>query len=94
MQKSFHSDQYQILLNLLRQARIDRAVTQELLSANIGMSQSDISKVERGVRRLDVVELRLWLRGLGVPLQSFSAELDDRLSAYEAMSKQVLGRKK
>jgi transcriptional regulator with XRE-family HTH domain len=94
MQKSLHSDQYQILLSLLRQARIDRSVTQELLSANIGMSQSDISKVERGVRRLDIVELRLWLRGLGVSIQTFSTELDDRLSAYEAMSKQILGRKK
>lgn len=94
MQKSLHSDQHQILLSLLRQARIDRAITQELLSINIGMSQSDISKVERGVRRLDILELRLWLRGLGISLQAFSSELDDRLSANETMSKQVLGRKR
>lgn len=94
MQKTIHSAQHQLLLDLLRQARMDRAVTQQELSQRIGMSQSDISKVERGVRRLDVLELRVWLRGLEVPLASFAKTLDTKLAAAEAMARQASGRKR
>jgi len=94
MQKTLHSSQHQILLSLLRQARADRAVTQEELSARIGMSQSDISKVERGVRRLDVLELRVWLKGLEMSLAAFVTELDARLIADEAVVRQTSGRKR
>lgn len=73
---------------------MDRAVTQQELSQRIGMSQSDISKVERGVRRLDVLELRAWLIGLDVPLTSFARTLDGKLSAAEAVVRQASGQKK
>lgn len=60
----------------------------------IGMSQSDISKVERGVRRLDVLELRVWLKGLEISLASFVNELDARLIAGESIARQTSGRKR
>jgi transcriptional regulator with XRE-family HTH domain len=91
MQKTLHSAQHQILLSLLKQARTDQSITQEMLCERIGMSQSDISKVERGVRRLDVLELRLWLRGLNIPLVAFAKDLDARLRAAELMADQVVG---
>lgn len=69
-------------------------MTQLELSQRIGMSQSDISKVERGVRRLDVLELRVWLGGLGVPLGSFAKALDAKLAAAEAVARQASGRKR
>ncbi|MGQ0598605.1 helix-turn-helix domain-containing protein [Aquabacterium sp.] len=94
MQKTIYSTQHQVLLDLLRQARTERAVTQQELSQRIGMSQSDISKVERGVRRLDILELRVWLAGLEVPLASFAKTLDAKLSAAEAVARQASGRKK
>jgi transcriptional regulator with XRE-family HTH domain len=94
MPKSLHSSQYQTLLGLLKQARADQAVTQEELSARIGMTQSDISKVERGVRRLDVLELRTWLQGLEISLTSFVGELDTRLAASESLARQSSGRKR
>lgn len=94
MQKTIHSAQHQVLLDLLRQARMERSVTQLELSQRIGMSQSDISKVERGVRRLDVLELRVWLGGLGVPLGSFAKALDAKLAAAEAVARQASGRKR
>jgi transcriptional regulator with XRE-family HTH domain len=94
MQKTLNSAPHQIFLALLRQARTDQAVTQEVLCERIGMSQSDISKVERGVRRLDVLELRLWLRALGITLDAFAKELDARLSAAELLAEQAAGRRK
>jgi len=93
MDKTFNSSQHQIFLGLLKQARLEKSITQEMLAGRIGMSQSDISKVERGVRRLDVLELRVWLRGLDVSLPAFSELLDERLAASEIVAKQVVGRR-
>lgn len=94
MQKTLNSAPHQIFLALLKQARTEQAVTQEMLCERIGMSQSDISKVERGVRRLDVLELRLWLRALGIPLEVFAQELDASLTAAELLAEQAGGRRK
>lgn len=94
MQKTLNSAPHQIFLSLLKQARTDQGITQEMLCERIGMSQSDISKVERGVRRLDVLELRLWLRALDVPLDAFAKELDARLTAAELLAEQAGGRRK
>jgi transcriptional regulator with XRE-family HTH domain len=91
MDKTLNSTQHQIFLGLLKQTRMDKAVTQEMLADRIGLSQPDISKVERGVRRLDVLELRAWLRGLDVPLQAFAKSLDARLTASELVAQQVGG---
>jgi transcriptional regulator with XRE-family HTH domain len=88
MQKSLHSTQQQVLLALLRRVRFDRLLTQHELAERIGMSQSDISKVERGVRRLDVVELRAWVMGLGLSLGDFISELEAEIHAAELVHQQ------
>ena len=94
MQKTLNSAPHQIFLALLKQSRTDQAVTQEALCERIGMTQSDISKVERGVRRLDVLELRQWLLALGISLDAFAKELDARLTAAELLAEQAGGRRK
>lgn len=94
MEKSLYSQQHQLLLSLLRQTRADRAVTQDNLSQLIGMKQSDISKVERGVRRLDVIELRSWVIALGMTLPEFTSLLDQQIGAAEALRRQADGRRK
>lgn len=94
MQKTLHSAPHQIFLSLLKQARTDQGITQKMLCERIGMSQSDISKVERGVRRLDVLELRQWLHGLGTSLDAFAKELDARLTVAELLAEQAGGRRK
>ena len=91
MEKSLHSTQQQVLLALLRRVRSDKLLTQLELAERIGMSQSDISKVERGVRRLDVLELRLWVKGLGLSFSEFIASLESDLDAAELVRQQ--GRK-
>ena len=51
-----HSDTYQYLLTLLREARASAQLTQTELSQQLGKPQSFVSKYERGERRLDVIE--------------------------------------
>ena len=56
MARSTHDQQYQIFLQLLRDLRIEAGVTQNVLAKRLGNTQTFISKVERGERRLDLVE--------------------------------------
>ena len=82
MQKSLHSADYRHFLEELRSLRERSGVTQEELAAALGLHQTLISKVERGVRRLDVVELRLWLRVLDMRLTDFAVRLEERLGRH------------
>jgi transcriptional regulator with XRE-family HTH domain len=45
------------MLARLRQARRDAGLTQEEVAKRIGVRQAFVSKVERGERRIDPVEL-------------------------------------
>ncbi len=85
MQKSLHSRQYALLLQELRAARVAAGCTQVEMAKRLGMSQSDVSKCERGIRRLDVIELRLWANALGTTLVAFIGELDRRIAADQVV---------
>lgn len=74
-----------VLCDLLRETRAARGMTQTALAEAIGFMQTDVSKVERGARRLDVLELRAWALALGVSLPAFTDELEGRLSNLEAL---------
>ena len=58
MPKTIHRQEYRVLLSLLRQRRQEAGITQVECSTALGRSQSYVSDIERGVRRLDVVQLR------------------------------------
>ena len=75
MHKTLYTQQYQALLEQLRKLRLAQGVTQSELATRLEWTQMDISKVETGVRRLDVVELKLWVEALGSDLPSFVALL-------------------
>jgi transcriptional regulator with XRE-family HTH domain len=79
--KSVHSAQYAVLLQLLLEARTRAGITQIQMAKKLRTTQSAVSKVERGERRLDIVELHAWCKGLGTSFKKLAAELDDRLSA-------------
>ena len=63
-------------------ARLAAGFTQREFAEKIGKHQSHVSKVESGVRRLDVVEFIAWIRALELnPAALFSvltAEFDAR----------------
>lgn len=79
MQKSLHSRHYKVFLVELRAARTGLGVTQEALAARLDATQSFVSKCERGERRLDVAELRLWCKALGIRTSEFVSRLEKRL---------------
>ena len=57
MQKSIHSSEYRTVVKKLREARDSTGLTQAEAAKKLGKPQSYISKIERGERRVDVVEL-------------------------------------
>lgn len=51
----------------------------------IGEDQTFVSKCERGIRRLDVVELKRWTNGLGLDLIAFVNLIDQRLDRNQVL---------
>lgn len=56
---------------LLREARREAGFTQAQLAQRLDLPQSVVSNVERGERRLDLVELWNYCDGLGIDLMDF-----------------------
>ncbi|MGQ8706580.1 helix-turn-helix domain-containing protein [Serratia sp. TSA_198.1] len=63
---SVYSAEYQLVIKILRDARIEKGITQTKLAEALGRPQSFIAKVENGERKLDVVEFAVMARLLGV----------------------------
>ena len=81
MLKSLHTDQNAEFLAMLRELRRKRRLRQADLADLLGKSQATVSKVEQGVRRLDLMELRQWLAALDVDFLDFMNELSSRLAS-------------
>ena len=81
MQKSLHTDQHRILCELLRKLRTEAKLTQVQLAEAIDEPQSMVSRVEVGERRLDILELRQWVKPLGISLAECVDRLETRLSS-------------
>lgn len=86
MSKPLHAPEYHHFLDELRAARERVKMSQIELAERIGEHQTFVSKCERGVRRLDIVELKRWTDALGVGLVKFSRVLDQRLERNRALS--------
>ncbi|MCU1082906.1 helix-turn-helix domain-containing protein [Stenotrophomonas maltophilia] len=81
MAKSIHRKEYTALIGAVRDARIAAGLTQAQVSEQLGRSQSFISDVERGKRRLDVVELRDIAHLSGQTLAGLIEDFERRLEA-------------
>ena len=79
LQKSVFSRGYKTFLAQLRDARRAAGLTQENLAQRLGQTQSFVSKCERGERRIDVIELRMFCQALGVSFTGFVRRLDGSL---------------
>lgn len=80
MPKSIYRSEYTTLRELIRELRLAQGVTQVTLSEQLGRSQSFISDIERGVRRIDALELRDLCQLLDTDLPDFINELEKRLN--------------
>ena len=47
----------------------------------IGQTQSFVSKCERGERRIDIVELRVFYKAMGIPIAKFVEKLEEAIEA-------------
>jgi DNA-binding XRE family transcriptional regulator len=79
MLKSFRAQQNELFLALLRDRREALGLRQSDLAQRLGESQVTVSRVENGDRRLDVIELRAWLRALKLGFVPFVRQLDRKL---------------
>lgn len=80
MEKSIYTREYKVLLRLLREARERAGLTQVELARRLGQTQSFVSKIEVGDRRLDLVQLRTVLAALDVRLGSFVRRFEEELA--------------
>lgn len=78
MQKSIHTVQHAQLRTLLREARQQAGLTQTQLAERLDIPQAVISNVERGERRLDLVELCEYCDAVEVDLSEFVGKFQQR----------------
>jgi len=77
MDKSIYTYNYGQLLRLLVASRQRVGMTQVDVAKALNETQTFISKCERGERRLDVVELRMWCAALGIRFSSLMQEFEE-----------------
>ena len=82
MAKSRLTQEYQVLVELLRARRLAAKVTQIELAVRMGQTQSYISKVERGELRLDALQLRQFCQAIGCSFVGLVREFDATLNRH------------
>ena len=81
MEKTLNSARNVLLCQMLQDTRIAVGLTQVQLAAKLSVHQTEVSRVERGITRVDLLELCDFLVAMDVPLLEFVAELEGRLKA-------------
>jgi transcriptional regulator with XRE-family HTH domain len=79
MPKSVYSDAHAILVETLIAARKGTGLFQEDVAKRLGKNQSYISNIERGQRRVDVVEFVAIARALSLDPVALFTEVAQRL---------------
>lgn len=77
MEKSIYTKEYITFLKCLVKARKDAGITQVEFAERIKQTQSFVSRCERGERRIDVIELRVFCEAIGISFAEFIAQLDE-----------------
>lgn len=70
-----------VLLDLLRQVRLNAGLRQTDVAKRLGKPQSFVSNYESGERRLDLLELKMVCEVVGLPLVEFIKRFDGQLKA-------------
>lgn len=74
MSKVIYSKEHKFLVEQLKKARIKAGLDQIKIAEILGKTQSYISKIESGQRRIDVVQLKEFARVYKKPLNYFIKE--------------------
>lgn len=78
--KSLRTHENSVLIELLKDIRLKSGLTQAALAEAIGHSQSYISDIESGEKRLDLIQLRDYCAVCGTSLSSFVRRFEGALS--------------
>ena len=82
--KSIHDSRYRELIEVLAEERIRLNISQGELGEQIGLHQSDISKIEKFERRLDVLEFAMILDVFRI---STNTQLASSITEYLGLDK-------
>ena len=85
--KSIHKNEYSVLLRRLRTLRTEAGMTQVDLSTALQRPQSYVSDVERGSRRMDLLQLRELCNACGQSLTEFVDEFEQELGQVRPIRK-------
>lgn len=80
MEKSVYRYENLVLLRLLKQCRVDAGMTQAQFAQALERPQSFASDIERGLRRLDLVQLRDICKALNISLVDFVQRFENELA--------------
>jgi transcriptional regulator with XRE-family HTH domain len=69
-----------VLRQLLRDIRKEAGLRQAGLAERLGRNQSFVSNIEKGQRRVDILELREICAACGIALSEFVSRLEARLT--------------
>lgn len=78
---------YRLLLNLMREERESRGITQQEVANRLGLTGSSLAKWERAARRVDVIDLRDYLQACGVDFAEFVARWSKLADDLDSASK-------
>lgn len=71
MVNSIYDKQYKEIISRLRNARVNAGLTQKEAATRLNKPQPYISKIETGERKLDVVELKRFMKIYNKPANYF-----------------------
>lgn len=81
MPKAIYRPEHDVFLAILKARRAESGMTQTECSHALGRPQSFMSDVERGIRRLDIIQIRDLCSILGCELIDVIAEFEHALKA-------------
>ncbi len=82
--KSIHNSEYNLFIDLLKDYRIKKNLTQNELAEKLGWANhSYVSKYESLERRLDFIEFRNVCIAIGISPLKFMREFEDKLKEGE-----------
>lgn len=87
MPKSIHRRENELLSEVLREVRTAAGFSQVLMSKKMKRSQSFVSTAERGLVRLDFLQLRDWCALCGTTVNAFSDTFEQRLGQRRRKTK-------
>jgi transcriptional regulator with XRE-family HTH domain len=83
MPKAIYRTEYEVFLTLLKARRINAGLTQVECSRALGRPQSFISDVERGTRRLDIIQIHDLCNVLGCDLVELIKDFVDGIETLK-----------